>query len=196
MAMTLATGALGKWNIDASRHARELLEPEDYRKFSYYEKWVSALTDILVQTGLLDEVDLKNVIASDTQPVPLNEKALRPQNVLAAMGAHVPYTREVGPTALFAIGDYVRTASQNTNRFVKGGHSRLPEYAMDCVGRIVDLHGTHVLPDSNAHFKGENPEPLYGVEFTAETLWGVTAEGVGDTIVLDLWQSYLEAEGE
>ncbi|MEO1920018.1 MAG: hypothetical protein ABGW81_10020 [Paracoccaceae bacterium] len=36
MAMTLATGALGKWNIDASRHARELLGPEDYRKFSYY----------------------------------------------------------------------------------------------------------------------------------------------------------------
>ena len=38
LAVTLAAGSLGKWNIDVSRHARESLSPKDYMAFSYYEK--------------------------------------------------------------------------------------------------------------------------------------------------------------
>ena len=30
LALTLASGSLGKWNIDVSRHARECLSPQDY----------------------------------------------------------------------------------------------------------------------------------------------------------------------
>jgi len=43
LALTLAAGAHGKWNIDTSRHAREALAPKDYAKFSYYEKWMAGL---------------------------------------------------------------------------------------------------------------------------------------------------------
>ena len=37
LALTVAAGALGKWNIDASRHMRECLPPVDYARFGYYE---------------------------------------------------------------------------------------------------------------------------------------------------------------
>ena len=47
LALTLAAGALGHWTIDASRHARESLSPRDYARFSYYEKWLAALADML-----------------------------------------------------------------------------------------------------------------------------------------------------
>ena len=47
LAVTLASGAHGKWNIDVSRHARERLAPMDYARFSYYEKWMAALADLL-----------------------------------------------------------------------------------------------------------------------------------------------------
>ena len=40
-AMTLATGMLGQWNIDTSRHAREHQHPADYLKNSYYENWLA-----------------------------------------------------------------------------------------------------------------------------------------------------------
>ena len=48
LAVTLACGAFGKWNLDISRHARERLAPTDYARFSYYEKWIAAwrATDI------------------------------------------------------------------------------------------------------------------------------------------------------
>ena len=39
LAVTLASGFLGQWNIDISRHARERLSPKDYSRFSYFEKW-------------------------------------------------------------------------------------------------------------------------------------------------------------
>ena len=191
LALTLAAGALGKWNIDASRHSRELLSAEDYTRFSYFEKWVAALTDLLVQTDCLTEDDLRQ-----TAPQPratLSDSALRAEAVASAMSKTTPYTRDSGPAPLFAIGDMVQTADHNPNPIKPDGHTRLPQYAMGRVGRIVQLHGNHVLPDTNAHFAGENPEPLYAVKFDARTLWGDTAEAGGDSMVLDLWQSYLTA---
>jgi nitrile hydratase len=53
------------------------------------------------------------------------------------------------------------------------------------------VHGSHVLPDSNAHALGEAPEPLYAVVFKASVLWAHT-EHPADEVVVDMWQSYLE----
>ena len=36
LGITLCCGALGAWNIDISRHARETLHPADYLSSSYY----------------------------------------------------------------------------------------------------------------------------------------------------------------
>ena len=38
LGITIATGAMGAWNIDSSRFARESLPRDDYQSFSYYEK--------------------------------------------------------------------------------------------------------------------------------------------------------------
>ena len=40
LAVTLAAGALGAWNIDMSRATRETLP--DYARLSYYEIWLAA----------------------------------------------------------------------------------------------------------------------------------------------------------
>ena len=92
-------------------------------------------------------------------------------------------------------GDRVRTRLPARNVLVDGGHTRLPAYAAGHVGRILRYHGAHVLPDSNAHFLGEAPEPLYAVAFVAADLWGAS-ERAGDEVILDLWQSYLVPAGE
>lgn len=189
LAVTLASGFLGQWNIDTSRHARERLSPKDYTRFSYYEKWISGLADLLVEKGVLTLDDLREARSADDHP--LSERMLKAESVAAALAKGGPSERTDNVPPKFAHGQAVITPRAVANRLVDGGHTRLPNYAAGARGRILRLHGSHVLPDSNAHGLGEAPEPLYAVAFPASELWA-KPEHPKDEVVLDLWQSYLE----
>ena len=76
LAVTLATGSLKKWNLDMSRHARECLPPKEYAIFSYYEKWISALANLLVEKGVINSDQFLNPIINDH---PLSKKKLKAQ---------------------------------------------------------------------------------------------------------------------
>ncbi len=190
LALTLAAGALGRWNIDMSRHARERLHPREYARFSYFEKWLAALANLLVETGVLDNSDLLSCAGQQT-PRPLSACALRSKNVDVLFGHGSPTTRDCPGLARFSAGDSVRARRLAENRLVSGGHTRLPAYAAGACGRVLRHHGCHVFPDSNAHGLGEAPQPLYAVAFPATELW-VNPEHPRDEVVLDLWESYLE----
>ncbi|MBV9250777.1 MAG: nitrile hydratase subunit beta, partial [Acetobacteraceae bacterium] len=97
-----------------------------------------------------------------------------------------PKTRSVERQPRYSPGDAVRT--RNIHPLT---HTRLPRYARDKPGVILSLHGAHVFPDTNAHFQGENAQPLYTVKFEAHVLWRNVANP-RDTICLDLWEDYLE----
>ena len=188
LALTLACGSLGLWNIDVSRHAREALAPKDYARFAYYEKWMAALADLLVDTGALTSGELA---AGQGQGLSdLADKRLVQSNVAAVLASGGPADRPATRPPRFALGDTVRLRAMAENTIVNGGHTRLPAYAAGAVGRIVRLHGTHVLPDSNAHRLGEAPEPLYAVALRAAAIWA-HPEHPDDEVILDLWDSYL-----
>ena len=190
LAIVLASGSLGKWNIDVSRHARECLAPKDYTAFSYYEKWMGGLAALLVETGVLTREEL--VGRTDDQISELATKKLTADQVAGVLARGGPADRESNVAPMFEIGDEVMTRRIAETVLVSGGHTRLPSYAAGAKGRIMQYHGTHVLPDSNAHGLGEAPEPLYAVVFPASELWQ-HPEHPRDEVVLDLWQSYLEA---
>lgn len=188
LALTLASGTLGQWNLDVSRHARERLAPMDYSAFSYYEKWMGGLATLLVDTGVVTREELAG--RAEPQQSPLAERCLKPENVAAVLAKGGPVDRPSNIAPAFATGDIVRVKPHAENETVSGGHTRLPSYAAGAQGRILRLHGSHVLPDSNAHGGGESPEPLYAVVFEASALWA-HAEHPRDEVVLDMWQSYL-----
>ncbi|AZV79134.1 nitrile hydratase subunit beta [Parasedimentitalea marina] len=195
LAVTLACGALGQWNIDISRHARERLSPQDYTGFSYYEIWISALTDLLVERGVLTRADLSDqgtkTGQGDDTVHPLAGRMLKAEAVVAVLAQGGPANRDSDTAPKFSAGQAVRCRHPAESGLVDGGHTRLPVYAAGARGYIHRLHGTHVLPDSNAHDLGEAPEPLYAVRFAASELWA-HPEHRDDQVILDLWQSYLE----
>ena len=188
LAITLACGALGLWNIDISRHARESLSPADYGQFSYYEKWISALADLLVAKGAVSQDELAAGLAMGTSA--LSARKLRADTVAEVLAKGGPADRPSDVAPLLVSGDAVTVRPFAENRLVAGGHTRLPAYAAGAKGRILRVHGSHVLPDSNAHALGEAPEPLYSVVFKASVLWAHT-EHPADEVVVDMWQSYL-----
>lgn len=187
LALTLAAGGLGKWNIDISRHARECLSPKDYARFTYYEKWMAALADLLVDSGVVTKAEMAG---AEPSPSDLTDKTLRADKVAAVLASGGPSARD-GAAPAFNIGDRVRTRHVARNVLVSGGHTRLPGYAAGMKGEVILSHGCHVLPDASAHRLGDRPEPLYTIAFDAADLWG-EAERVGDEVTCDLWESYLE----
>jgi nitrile hydratase len=79
----------------------------------------------------------------------------------------------------------VRTADSHA-----GGHTRLPGYVRRRTGTVAALRPAAVFPDTAAHFRGENPQHCYSVEFDSRELWGPDAEAF--TVSIDLFEPYLE----
>lgn len=184
LALTLAMGAWRAWNIDASRHTRELIPGPDYLRMSYYEKWYAGLVNLMVTTGLVtsEEIATGRPSAGAATATP----RLTADRVAGALRRGGPSTREGGPAARFHEGARVRARTMNPT-----GHTRLPRYARGKLGVVERDHGTHVFPDTNAHGLGESPQHLYSVRFDARELWGDRA-GPSDAVYLDLWDDYLE----
>lgn len=185
LALTLAMGAWGKWNIDASRHQRELIPGPAYLRMSYYEKWIEGLVELSVKTGLVtrDEIARAHPAPGVAKAVP----ALSAERAAITLGRGGRSTRDVEVAPRFTIGQRVRARNINPD-----GHTRLPRYARGRVGVIERDHGVHVFPDSNAHFAGEAPQHVYSVRFTARELWGEEAS-LRDCVHVDLWDEHLES---
>jgi len=182
-ALTLAMGATGSWNIDASRHARETLPPLTYWSSSYYEIWLEGLVKLMGERGL---VSADEVRAGKSIEPPRNvARVLKADMVAGVLAEGGPANRAAPAPPRFKAGDKIRTRNIHPR-----GHTRLPRYARDRAGEIVRVHGCHVFPDSSAHGKGDDPRWLYSVKFTARELWG---HDTPDCVHIDLWESYLEA---
>lgn len=171
LGLVLAMNAVGLWNIDMNRAARETLP--DYLQLSYYEIWLAALEKNLRSSGALD----------DGAPPP--PRVLHACDVAAVLARGSPCSREATRAALFHVGQAVRTRAERANH-----HTRLPAYARGKVGVIERIHGVHVFADSNAQGSGESPQWLYTVTFDDRELWGSAAHS---SVSIDAWEPYLQA---
>jgi nitrile hydratase len=174
---------LGYWNLDASRHARESLPPAIYYTASYYEIWIRALENLLVEAGELtrEELDAGRAATQGRRA----ERRLAAEAVPRVLASGGPTDRD-GPTPVFGHGDRVRLRN-----IQPASHTRLPGYVRGCVGVVTALHGSHVFPDSNARFEGEKPCPLYTVRFQARDVFGEDADPTL-TVSIDAWEPYLD----
>ena len=183
-ALNRAVGAWGKWNIDASRHQRELIPPAEYLRMSYYEKFLVGMTELLVSSGLVTRVEVER-----GKPARGSKKASPPltaDKVPALVAKGVPASRTTPADPKFTVGQRVR--ARNINPV---GHTRLPRYCRGKLGTVERDQGVFVFPDTNAHFLGEKPQHVYSVRFAARELWGDEAK-LRDTVVVAMWDDYLE----
>jgi len=183
-ALNRAVGAWGKWNIDASRHQKELIPAPEYLRMSYYEKFLVGMTELLIKSGLVTRAEIQS-----GKPARGSQKSLPPlttDKVLLLVAKGVPASRNVPANPKFRVSQQVRARNINPT-----GHTRLPRYARGKLGIIERDHGVFVFPDTNAHFLGEKPQHVYSVRFHARELWGEQAKPQ-DALYIDLWDDYLE----
>ena len=183
LALTLAMGATGSWNIDTSRAARETLP--NYAGLSYYEIWLGALENLLGERGLVaaDELAAGHALRPAT---PLT-RVLKADQVATALAKGSPTERAAVAPARFAVGQRVRTQADPALH-----HTRLPGYFRGKTGRIERVLGAHVFADAHARGLGEAPHWLYTVVFDATELWGAGAD-LALRVSFDAWEPYLQA---
>ena len=182
LALTLAMGATGAWNIDMSRRARETLS--DYDRLSYYAIWINGLEKLLVEHGLVreDELDAGRMLYP-ARPV---KRVLHAADVPSTLATGSPTARKATTPARFALGEVVRMRAGDAPH-----HTRLPRYARGKTGRIEHVHGPHVFADAHARGLGDDPQWLYTVVFDGHALWGDGATR-GLRVSIDAWEPYLE----
>ncbi len=183
LALVLAMGATGSWNIDMSRAARETLP--DYRRLSYYQIWIAALEKLMLERGQVfaDELAQGRMLHP---PAPV-ARVLAASAVPAALVKGSSTQRPDSQPAKFQLGQRVKTRAHPVSH-----HTRLPGYVRGKCGHIERLHGSHVFADTHAQGLGEQPENLYTVVFDGAELWPQEASP-GLRVSVDAWQSYLEA---
>ena len=182
-ALTLASGFLGKWNIDMSRYAREQMPPADYLATSYYEHWLFGLLKLLVEQQLVSANELQTgraeKPAADARAVPASDvEPLLRQRRAARLDEDVP--------PRFRVGERVVTRNINPT-----GHTRLPRYVRGRRGVIERDHGVFIFADTNAMSRDRKPQHCYSVRFMATELWG-SAASARDSVFVDLWDDHLE----
>ncbi len=188
-ALTVASGALGRWNLDMSRHAREQMPAAEYLATGYYEHWLFGLERLLDRTGLVARAELEARLrdpASPAAPHPDASRRLRAEAVQKVLRDPRGAKSDVDVPGRFKPGDRVRARALNPE-----GHTRLPRYCRGRAGEVVLDQGTWVFPDAHAAGLGKKPQRVYAVRFAARELWGPEAPG-RDSVTVDLWDEYLD----
>jgi len=136
LALTVAMGATGQWNLDQSRFARESIPPSEYLSIGYYRIWLRALEKLLIERDLVTQEELdKGIMLKEGQK--LSKKMLVDQvEALLRKGASVE--RSIDQAAQFAKGDKVVVRNIHTPT-----HTRLPSYIRGKQGVIDRIHGAH-----------------------------------------------------
>jgi nitrile hydratase beta subunit len=181
-AMNRAVTATGKLKLGL-RPPIESLTAFEYLRMSYYEKWLTSLTERMVVGGLLTraEIETGHPAEGSAKFTP----ALTAADVPAFMRRAPPLRKDqVAPG--FQVGQHVR--ARNINPVT---HTRLPRYVRGKAGTIERDRGVATFPDTNAYGLGEKPQHVYSVRFSARELWGDQA-AAQDAVYVELWDDYLE----
>ena len=172
-------GLGGNWG--SFRFAQECVPAADYLRFSYYERWFTALVNLLRANGVVTEAELANGSADPRAPRP--ERRERPEQAPLGFGLLA-----LDVPARFGVGDTVRARNVNPP-----GHIRLPRYAQGKHGKVIRDNGIYALQDTDARGQqlGDSPQHVYTVRFASRELWGDRGTD-GDAIYVELWDDYLD----
>lgn len=178
-----------EWTWADLRTGAEAMNPFDYFKYRYYEKWLGGITQFFIDKGYVTEEELT---ARMTEPAP-TETETKPQiddQVIAYLRNGDSPRRDVAHPK-FAVGERVRVTNVPA-----GSHTRLPGYLRGRVGTIERIfEGDYAYFVHTGDGIGD-PMPVYAVAFDPVEIWGPRAEPGPETLYAELYEAYLEPTKE
>lgn len=182
------------WSWGHLRQGAEAMNPFDYFKYRYYEKWLGGISGFFIDEGYIteEELDAKTALYLEDgnlsyAPLPDKPEPAIDAQVIQYLREGDSPQREIEVTPKFAVGDEIRVKS-----IPPGDHTRLPSNLQGKIGTVEVVYpAAYTYFFSTADGLGE-PMPVYNVKFAATELWGEMAEP-NSVYYNDLFETYLEA---
>ncbi|MCW2551569.1 MAG: nitrile hydratase, beta subunit [Mycobacterium sp.] len=176
-----------KWTWADLRTCAEKMNPLDYFKFRYYEKWLGGITEFFIDKGYVseDEFAAREAELTAQRTRTDGDPAIDDQVREYLLKGDSPRRDDAHPK--FAVGARVRIADVPA-----AAHTRLPGYLRGREGAVERvIEGGY----GYFHHTGDgigDPMPVYIVAFGPDELWGERAEDGPMTVYAELFEAYLE----
>jgi nitrile hydratase beta subunit len=177
-----------EWTWADLRTGAESMNPFDYFKFRYYEKWLGGITQFFIDKGYLTEAELtsrQKELGTDAAALSAGASAIDDQVIDYLRRGDSPRRDVAHPK--FAVGDRVRITNVPA-----AAHTRLPGYLRGREGTVERIfEGDYAYFCHTGDGIGD-PMPIYIVGFPPGELFGDQAEPGPETIYAELFEAYLE----
>jgi nitrile hydratase len=190
---TLPTAFRNTWTWASLRTGAEGMQPFEYFKYRYYEKWLMGISQFFIDQGYVSADEL----AQKTAHYRAHPEAPLPEQPSPAIASQI--------SDYLAKGDSGLNALKQAPRFESGAevciadpaavdHTRLPGYLRNKRG-VIDF----VYPGAYSYLVSTGPDgigepmPVYRIAFKAEDIWGKDKSEPNTTIYADLYEAYLDA---
>lgn len=175
-----------EWTWADLRTGAEAMNPFDYFKFRYYEKWLGGISQFFVDKGYVTEEELAQRMAELSPPTDVAGAPEIDDQVIAYLRSGDTPRRDAAHPK-FEIGSTVRITNPRTD-----AHSRLPGYLRGRTGTVERIfEGDYAYFCHTGDGIGD-PMPIYIVGFDPAAIWGARAETGPLSLYAELFEAYLE----
>ena len=180
------------WTWASLRTGAEGMQPFEYFKYRYYEKWLMGITQFFIDRGYVSADEMASLSAdyraNPSRALPQQPRPPLKKQILDYLNKGDSGLRPRPAAPRFAQGQTVLVDDPATV-----DHTRLPGYLRNKRGLV-----TEVYPGAFEYFVSTGPDgldgpmPVYCVAFAADDIWGKAMCEPNTTIYADLFDVYLK----
>ncbi|HEY4318211.1 MAG TPA: nitrile hydratase subunit beta [Herbaspirillum sp.] len=187
----LPTAFKETWTWASLRTGAEGMQPFEYFKYRYYEKWLMGISQYFIDRGYIEADEFRRLMddyrANPTAGFPQKPNPALKHQILDYLNRGDSGLRPLAATPRFAAGDTVTVADP-----AAADHTRLLGYLRNKKGVVREVY-----PGAFEYFVSTGPDGLEGaqhvfcVAFDAADIWGADMCEPNTTIYADLFGVYL-----
>lgn len=187
----LRTTFADTWTWASLRTGAEAMQPFEYFKYRYYEKWLMGISQFFIDRGYVGANELvertAHYRAAPQAPLPVQPNPGLDAQVVRYLQHGDSGLRTLATAPRFKTGETVRVSDP-----AAADHTRLPGFLRNKSGVVHEVY-----PDAFEYFVSTGPDGLTGpqhvycVAFDAADLWGDAKSEPNTVIYADLFDTYL-----
>lgn len=180
------------WTWASLRTGAEGMQPFEYFKYRYYEKWLMGITQFFIDRGYITAAEVAELVKryrdNPAEALPDQPNAALKEQIVRYLNEGDSGLRRPTAAPLFSVGQVVYVADPQA-----ADHTRLPGFLRNKKGTVTEVYeGAFEYFVSTGPDGLEGPQHVYCVSFDAADIWGEEKCEPNTVIYADLFEVYIK----